>query len=46
MDGKALVASVPNRTIITVVVPPEGDTTVFTNIDSAVVVGLKPADAA
>lgn len=46
MDGKALVASVPNRTIITVVAPPEGEDTVFTNIDSAVVVGLKPADAA
>lgn len=46
MDGKALVASVPNRTIITVVPATEGDDTVFTNIDSAVVVGLKPADAA
>lgn len=46
MDGKALVASVPNRTIVTVVSPPEGEDTVFTNIDSAVVVGTKPADAA
>lgn len=46
MDGKALVASVPNRTIITVVPPVEGEDTVFTNIDSAVVVGMKPADAA
>ncbi len=38
MDGLSLVASVPNRTIITAV--PRGETadTVFTNIDSAVVV--------
>ena len=40
MDGTALVASVPNRTIITVVPNQEQDT-VFTNIDSAVVVGQR-----
>lgn len=39
MDGKALVASVPNRTIITVVSEIGEENTVFTNIDSAVLVG-------
>ncbi|MCC6486803.1 MAG: hypothetical protein IT364_04825 [Candidatus Hydrogenedentes bacterium] len=39
MDGKALVASVPNRTIITVVSGIGEENTVFTNIDSAVLVG-------
>ena len=39
MDGKALVASVPNRTIITVVSETGIENTVFTNIDSAVLVG-------
>ena len=39
MDGKALVASVPNRTIITVVSDMGEENTVFTNIDSAVLVG-------
>ena len=39
VDNHALVASVPNRTVITVVEPKPGETTVFTNIDSVVVVG-------
>lgn len=37
MDGLALVVSVPNRTVITVLEPKSGENTVFTNIDSAVV---------
>ena len=38
MDGVALVVSVPNRTVITALGTNESDNTVFTNIDSAVVV--------
>ncbi|MDQ1255900.1 MAG: hypothetical protein QG656_494 [Candidatus Hydrogenedentes bacterium] len=38
MDQCALVVSVPNRTVITVVPPNEMDDTVFTHIDSAIVV--------
>lgn len=43
MDRFALVVSVPNRTVITVVPKNEIDDAVFTNIDSAVVVGEGPA---
>jgi len=43
MDRFALVVSVPNRTVITVVPKNEIDDAVFTNIDSAVVVGAQPA---
>ena len=38
MDGVALVANVPNRTIITAIAPNESEHSVFTQIDSAVVV--------
>lgn len=38
MDRLALVVGVPTRTVITVVEPQAGDTTVFTNIDSVVMV--------
>lgn len=38
MDGVGFVASVPNRTIITVMEPGGGEPSVFTNIDSAVMV--------
>ncbi len=38
MDGIALVVSVPNRTVITALGTNEAANTVFTNIDSAVVV--------
>ncbi len=38
MDGLALVVSVPNRTVITALEPEAGENSVFTNIDSAVVV--------
>lgn len=38
MDGLALVVSVPNRTVITVLEPKAGENTVFTNIDSTVVI--------
>lgn len=36
MDQLALVVSVPNRTVITVVEPETGEDSVFTNIDSVV----------
>ncbi len=39
MDRLALVVGVPNRTVITVIEPDAGENTVFTNIDSVVVVG-------
>ena len=39
MDGVALVVSVPNRTVITAVSTREMSQTVFTQIDSAVVLG-------
>lgn len=38
MDRMALLVSVPKRTVITVVPQSESNTSVFTNIDSAVVV--------
>lgn len=38
MDRLALVVGVPTRTVITVVEPQAGDSTVFTNIDSVVMV--------
>jgi flagellar operon protein len=41
MDRMALIVSVPNRTVITVVPQHELDDTVFTNIDSAVVVAQR-----
>jgi len=37
MDRLALVVAVPNRTVITVMEPHERENTVFTNIDSVVV---------
>ena len=43
MDKVALVVSVPNRTVITALGPDESANTVFTNIDSAVVVPGAPA---
>lgn len=43
MDGVALVVSVPNRTVITALGTNEAAETVFTNIDSAVVVPGSPA---
>lgn len=39
MDALAFVVSVPNRTVITVLSPVNGEETVITQIDSAVVVG-------
>ena len=39
MEGLALVASVPNRTVITALGDRELDNAVFTNIDSAVLIG-------
>ncbi|HIJ74526.1 MAG TPA: hypothetical protein HPP83_10540 [Candidatus Hydrogenedentes bacterium] len=45
MDRLALVVSVPNRTVITVVEQNEIEDTVFTNIDSAVVVAEQPEAA-
>lgn len=39
MEGLALVASVPNRTVITALGDRELDNAVFTNIDSAVMIG-------
>ena len=39
MDELAFVVGVPNRTVITVVSPNEVEDTVFTHIDSAVLVG-------
>lgn len=39
MDTAALVVSVPNRTVITVLEPDPASNTVITNIDSVVVVG-------
>jgi flagellar operon protein len=42
MDQLAFVVSVPNQTVITVVPPNEMGDAVFTNIDSAVVVGNRP----
>jgi len=45
MDKMALVVSVPNRTVITAMSQHEMGDTVFTNIDSAVVVGKDPAAA-
>jgi flagellar operon protein len=39
LDGLALVASVPNRTVITALGNQELDNAVFTNIDSAVLIG-------
>jgi len=38
MDRLALIVGVPNRTVITVMEPAEQGNTVFTNIDSVVVV--------
>lgn len=43
MDKVALVVSVPNRTVITALGTDESANTVFTNIDSAVVVPGAPA---
>ena len=43
MDNVALVVSVPNRTVITALDTSEAASTVFTNIDSAVVVPGSPA---
>ena len=43
MDKVALVVSVPNRTVITAVGTNEAGNTVFTNIDSAVVVPGSPS---
>ena len=43
MDDVALVVSVPNRTVITALGKNEAANTVFTNIDSAVVVPGSPA---
>ena len=45
LDRLGLVASVPNRTVITVVAQDEMTDAVFTNIDSAVLVGAAPAAA-
>ncbi len=39
MGRLALIVGVPNRTVITVIEPKAGENTVFTNIDSVVVVG-------
>ena len=39
MDRLALIVGVPNRTVITVIEPAAGENTVFTHIDSVVVVG-------
>ncbi len=39
MDRLALIVGVPNRTVITVIEAVAGENTVFTNIDSVVVVG-------
>ncbi len=39
MDRLALIVGVPNRTVITVIEPDAGANTVFTKIDSVVVVG-------
>ncbi len=39
MDRLALIVGVPNRTVITVIEPDAGEHTVFTHIDSVVVVG-------
>lgn len=39
MDRLALIVGVTNRTVITVIEPDAGENTVFTNIDSVVVVG-------
>ena len=44
MDKVALVVSVPNRTVITAMAQHELSDTVFTNIDSAVVVAPEAAD--
>lgn len=43
LDGTALVVSVPNRTVITAVAMQDMDQTVFTQIDSAVVLGRPEA---
>ncbi len=43
VENHALVASVPNRTVITVVDLKPGEHTVFTNIDSVVVVAANEA---
>lgn len=43
MDRLALIVSVPNRTVITAVPYDQLEHTVFTNIDSAVVVAEKPS---
>jgi flagellar operon protein len=45
MDKLALVVSVPNRTVITAVPTDELDSSVFTQIDSALVVGNPAASA-
>ncbi|MCH8204153.1 MAG: hypothetical protein IID09_03270 [Candidatus Hydrogenedentes bacterium] len=39
LDRLALIVGVPNRTVITVIEPDEGENTVFTHIDSVVIVG-------
>ena len=39
MDRLALIVGLPNRTVITVIEPNAAENTVFTNIDSVVVVG-------
>jgi len=44
MDGVALVANVPNRTIVTAVAPGDREHAVFTQIDSAVVVAPTAAE--
>jgi flagellar operon protein len=44
-DRLALVASVPNRTVITAVPRNDGEDAVFTNIDSVVVVGSRETPA-
>ena len=44
MDSLALVVNVPNRTVVTLVPADEVDHTVFTKIDSAVVVGRAADD--
>lgn len=42
MDRLALVVSVPNRTVVTAFEPDSGETSVFTNIDSVVILaGVK-----
>jgi len=46
LDRMALVVSVPNRTVITVVSNDDGENTVFTQIDSAVVVSQDGAPQA